>query len=160
MLEPTEYDYKLVILGKPEPQGRPRTRIVTPTDRKPFVAIYTDSRSRKAKENIAALGKLHRPDERPDGALRVDVFFYMPRPLGHYGTGRNAGKLKDRFASIPHTSKPDGDNLYKLVTDALNEIFWKDDSQIVEHHVSKRYSERPRTEIFVTILKTEGKELW
>jgi len=42
------------------------------------------------------------------------------------------------------TSKPDGDNLSKIVKDALNTIAWQDDAQVVSLHVWKRYSETPR----------------
>lgn len=42
------------------------------------------------------------------------------------------------------TSRPDGDNISKLVKDALNTVAWADDAQVVSLHVWKRYSETPR----------------
>ena len=48
---------------------------------------------------------------------------------------------------IRPTKKPDADNCAKSVLDALNKIAFDDDSQIVELHVNKYYSENPRVTI-------------
>ena len=45
--------------------------------------------------------------------------------------------------------RPDADNIAKIVLDALNGIAYKDDSQIVDLSVPKRYSDKPRVEIFI-----------
>jgi Holliday junction resolvase RusA-like endonuclease len=45
--------------------------------------------------------------------------------------------------------KPDWDNLGKIVSDAMNEVVYKDDAQIFEAHVSKRYGEMARVEVAV-----------
>ena len=45
------------------------------------------------------------------------------------------------------TKKPDIDNIVKAVLDALNEVAYRDDTQVVELQVRKQYSERPRLEI-------------
>ena len=41
------------------------------------------------------------------------------------------------IVSEPDTFKPDGDNIAKLILDALNGRAWRDDSQVVELHVIK-----------------------
>lgn len=73
------------------------------------------------------------------GALRVDFDFIFSRPKSHYGTGRNANKLK---ASAPtfHVKKPDCDNLIKFYLDAMNEYIYKDDAQAVCGFSEKRYA--------------------
>ena len=43
---------------------------------------------------------------------------------------------------------PDGDNILKIVCDALNGLAWKDDTQVAEMTVRKRYS---KTEAFVRV---------
>lgn len=48
-----------------------------------------------------------------------------------------------------HTKKPDIDNLYKLITDAMTGIIYHDDSQIFLATVEKIYSDTPRTEVSV-----------
>lgn len=50
---------------------------------------------------------------------------------------------------IRPVKKPDWDNVGKVVSDALNKLAYRDDTQIVECTVRKFYSERPR--ITVTI---------
>ena len=45
------------------------------------------------------------------------------------------------------TKKPDWDNVGKIVSDALNKIAYKDDSQIVECTVIKKYSDKPKVTI-------------
>lgn len=47
------------------------------------------------------------------------------------------------------TGKPDLDNIAKLYCDALNGIVWKDDSQIVNMQLTKRYGPEPKTIITV-----------
>ncbi len=59
---------------------------------------------------------------------------------------------------IKPTTKPDIDNYYKLIADALNGVAYKDDSQIVAAFVTKFYAEEPF--VHVTIFQDEigGKE--
>lgn len=46
-------------------------------------------------------------------------------------------------------SKPDGDNLFKIVADALNGIAWVDDAQIVDLSVQKKYGAVPGTVVSI-----------
>lgn len=78
--------------------------------------------------------------------VRLEITFYFPRPKGHYGTGRNAKKLKP---SAPKhcASRAYGDTskLVRSTEDAISAssgypvIF--DDSQVVELICKKRYAE-------------------
>lgn len=49
---------------------------------------------------------------------------------------------------VPY-KRPDFDNLAYLVTNALKGIVYVDDSQVVDCHIRKRYSQNPRTLIYV-----------
>lgn len=73
------------------------------------------------------------------GGIRVALRFDMPRPQGHYGSGKNVAKLKPS-APMFHTTKPDIDKMARLLLDALKGIVWKDDSQVVGLQVAKRYA--------------------
>lgn len=132
----------LVVLGAPKAQARHRS-----FKRGNFTGTYDPSKG--IKEALASVVQDQAPKEPLTGAISLDVTFYLPRPKGHYGSGRNALKLK-KNAPEWHTSKPDIDNLEKLVQDSLNGIFWKDDSQIAVLTCRKLYSEKPRTEIFIS----------
>lgn len=81
------------------------------------------------------------------GAVWYNLKFYFHRPKSHYGTGRNASKIK---SSSPehHTKKPDLVKLVRAVEDALTGIIWKDDSQVVMGVIGKYYTEeKSRVEI-------------
>lgn len=74
------------------------------------------------------------------GAVRVEVIFRFSRPKGHYGTGRNAGKLKPS-APEHHITKPDVDKLLRAILDGLTAAgIYRDDSQVVEVETFKRYA--------------------
>lgn len=66
-----------------------------------------------------------------DGPLDVQVEFVMPRPAG----------LPKRKPTPPHTKRPDVDKLIRSILDALTGVVWRDDSQIVDLHPTKRYAE-------------------
>ena len=74
-----------------------------------------------------------------EGPLKVVMVFRLPRPKGHYRTGRNAGKMKEN-APLWHEKKPDFDNLVKASMDAItNAGAWRDDSQVALALVCKVY---------------------
>lgn len=81
-------------------------------------------------------------------SISIVMEFYMPRPKAHFGTGKNAGKLKNN-APFRHCKAPDLDNLTKFVLDALNKIYWKDDRQIYSIRAKKMYNDNPRTEVAI-----------
>ena len=118
------------------------------------VVIVEDSKNKPWRQEVAAAGLLARhlqgstPDEVPlfaDGALGVRFTFYRPRPLGHYRTN---GEVRDTAPVFPVT-RPDVLKLARLVEDALTSILWRDDSQIVDEHLLKRWGEPARVEIEV-----------
>lgn len=50
------------------------------------------------------------------------------------------------------TSKPDGDNITKILKDALNKIVWTDDARVASWHGWKKYGDTPRLVVIVTEL--------
>jgi Holliday junction resolvase RusA-like endonuclease len=48
-----------------------------------------------------------------------------------------------------HTKKPDLDNVAKAIIDGMNGIIFKDDSQIINLHVTKVYAEVGKVEVLV-----------
>lgn len=123
---------ELKILGEPKAQKRHRSvkmgnfnRQYDPSsaDKKDFLSIVQDN---------APLEPFVAP-------LSVNMVFVFTRPKSHYRSGKNSHILKDD-APIYHVSKPDCDNLAKFVMDALNKIYWKDDSLICSISVTKKYT--------------------
>lgn len=84
------------------------------------------------------------PEDPLYGAISVSVEVYIDRPKTHFGTGRNSDKVKDSSPKYP-IGRPDIDNYIKFVLDALNGVFYKDDSQVVHIESIKEYSTEPKT---------------
>jgi Holliday junction resolvase RusA-like endonuclease len=51
------------------------------------------------------------------------------------------------------TRRPDWDNIGKVISDSLNEIAYKDDSQIVCAHVAKYYGEIPCVNVTLEVIE-------
>jgi len=94
------------------------------------------------KMDFLAKAMLYRPAEPIDGPLCLWLICVFPRPKAHFGTGRNAGVLKES-APFWYVSTPDCDNVAKFVGDALNGIFWSDDRRLVEVAVDEVYGSVP-----------------
>lgn len=129
----------LIILGEPTAQKRHRTVRVAGFNRN-----YDPSAS--DKKDFLSIVQDNAPDKPYDMPLRLIVDAFFTRPKSHFGSGKNAGVLKET-APINHISRPDWDNVGKFISDALNKIYWRDDSVLCEVGVRKRYSENPRIEI-------------
>ena len=71
------------------------------------------------------------------GPLRCTLRFTFARPRSHC----TAKGLLKAGAPRVHVCKPDADNLAKFVLDALNGIYYKDDSQIYYLNVEKKYGD-------------------
>ena len=81
-----------------------------------------------------------------EGALRMTVTAYRMIPKS---TSKKRAKLMiDRI--IRPDKKPDWDSLGRIVSDALEGLAYKNDSQIVTGIVYKYYAIRPRLEIEIT----------
>jgi Holliday junction resolvase RusA-like endonuclease len=61
-----------------------------------------------------------------NGPVRVDLTFYVKRPDSHYGTGKNADRLKDSAPLFVEKS-PDLDKLTRGVMDGLKNALYADD---------------------------------
>lgn len=132
---------EFVVFGEPNAQKRHRH-----ASRGKFVQTYDPSVKDKSDFRIVAQQKAPvQPFSKP---LFVEIVCYFSRPKSHYGSGKNADVLKPS-APFHHTKKPDADNCAKFVFDALNGIFWTDDSIIAGFKVHKAYCIKPRTEVSV-----------
>lgn len=148
------------VLGKPATQGSVRS---VPIRKKGGGFVEKDGRPvlrpihqnadklNTWRQDVAVAARAVYDGDLLDGPLELTVTFRQPRPKGHYGTGRNAEKLKD--SAPPHpTTRPDTVKLVRAVEDALTGVLWKDDSQVVKHHLFKEYGSYFRTIVKVTRL--------
>lgn len=65
-----------------------------------------------------------------DCPLYVEMTFFVARSKGHFGSGRNAGRLRASAPAFPAT-RPDVLKLARAVEDALTNVLWRDDARIV-----------------------------
>lgn len=109
-----------------------------------IVTFVKDTSGKPGKEwrNAVADVAVRAQDGEPllDGPLYVEMTFFMDRPKGHFGSGRNAGRLKDSAPMYPAVI-PDVLKLARAVEDSLSGTLWRDDSRIVCGPNEKVYAE-------------------
>ena len=114
---------------------------------------YDPSENDKADFLAKCMAK--RPDKPFTGPVQLDATFYFQRPKSHYRTGKYSGELKPN-APYWHISRPDKDNCEKMIADAFEGVYFRNDSQICSGTTSKIYSETPRVEIKIQELNAKS----
>ena len=101
---------------------------------------FYDPDSVKAAKEWYRIGLLsHRPEEPIHGPVAISVWF-------EFGTKvkRDIGKWK--------TTKPDTDNMIKLLKDVMTELgFWDDDAQVVDERIRKKWTTKERAGVTIVI---------
>ena len=150
--------------GKPGHKGRHRSRLVIPKEawtyprdprsprfmteagvKKIFITQYPDPQTAAYEAMLQEYSRLIMRTKQPTQkavALLVHSFREIPKSWSQTDQER---ALAD---NILPTSRPDWDN-YGKITDALNDLVWKDDAQVWDGRVIKRYSDRPGLRIEV-----------
>lgn len=138
------------IYGEPAPQGSKRAFVHKSTGR--AVVIEDSKRTKPWRNAVTSEAVDHLPDPpfEDDTPLEVRLRFLLPRPKGHFGTGRNAGKVKASSPDFPAV-RPDVDKLARSTLDGLTDAgLVPDDSRIVSLALEKRYTEwGPRCDVQV-----------
>jgi Holliday junction resolvase RusA-like endonuclease len=132
-------------VGEPAPQGS--KRIGRNRAGRPIILDDNDAKKTTWRETIhhAALFAMREDRYTADLAfvpVAVTVVFYFERRSGDYGTGRNAGVVKEKAPNLK-TSKPDVDKLARAVLDSLTTAgVVVDDAQVAQLTVRKQYAPR------------------
>ncbi len=93
--------------------------------------FYDPPAVKAAKKVLTSHLVLHRPDEPLTGALTLRTVWLFPRGKSHKN-----GEWR--------ITKPDTDNLQKLLKDCMTKTgFWHDDAQVVREVVEKKWSDEP-----------------
>lgn len=119
------------VVGDPVAQPRLRPR----ASRSGRLGVYMPPSAEGWRQRVTLAGTAAWNRPALTDALDVDLCFFFVRPGGHF-TAR--GALKASAPTYP-TTKPDRDNVEKSTADALNGIIWRDDAQLVDGRISKRY---------------------
>lgn len=139
---------RITIPGKPVAKKRPRFARIGKG-----VRTYSDQHTDEGRFLLFLQVAGYEPMA---GPLAVDLEFVLPRPKSHYGTGRNAGRLKWSMVDALPVSKPDVDNFAKFALDVCNGILWRDDAAVVHLRAFKRYGVKPRTIIQIESAAPHG----
>jgi hypothetical protein len=57
--------------------------------------VYNPTDADQWKRDVAFASKPHIPKEPMTGPVELELTLYLPRVKGHYGTGKNEGRLKE-----------------------------------------------------------------
>lgn len=134
----------LTVHGQPAPQGSKRAFAIrkggVPTGR---VAVIESSHDRVKSWRQAVIDEVKANNLAGAGLagpLAVAMVFALPRPKGHFRTGRNAHLLRDGAPARP-IGTPDLSKLIRSTEDALTDAgVWGDDAQVAELTAGKLYA--------------------
>lgn len=134
------------VLGTPASKGSSRPML----NRKTGKAFTFAGGSKAAERKLAAWDPAVREAalavvgvrEAPpfvDTPMAVEITFRLARPAGHWGKGKNAGKLSPSAPAFPR-GKPDIDKLARSTLDSLTGVVFDDDSRVVVLVLHKVYA--------------------
>lgn len=134
----------LTIPGPPVGKQRARTFF---DPRVHHVVSKTPNKTAAREAFIQAVFEQHYPGFTPlEGPVEVQIQAFVPIPVS--ASKKRQAAMREGL-EIP-TSKPDWDNLGKLVCDALEGMAYRRDQQIADGRVRKRYDDNPRMEIRIS----------
>lgn len=150
------------VLGKPATQGSKQSQAIyrrgpdgpLPVMKQGRVLTTTrdaDPNLMAWRQGVAAAARAAYQGPLLTGPLRLEVTFWRPRPKGHFGSGRNAGKLKPTAPAYP-TPRPDLTKLTRAVEDSLQGVVLREDAQIVRQVIAKDWGECFLTQVRLTLL--------
>jgi len=118
-------------------------------DGTPFVGRAAGSAGAKAKKNLLNLLCSHSPPKPFRGATKVEVMLVFP-------WRKSEAKKRRRLGIIPMTTKPDLDNLSKMILDSMAEANWFEggDQQVYDLTLRKWWGD----EVGITIVTTGENE--
>lgn len=129
------------INGKPQGKARPRFKRIGP-----YVSTYntksTQDYEKKVKYSVLEQCK----DEiRLNYQGRIKVLI-----MAYFKPNKSISKKKyNELINTEYLKKPDCDNIAKIILDSLNKIVYKDDSQIHELVVKKKYSDEEYVDVTI-----------
>lgn len=148
------------VYGQPRPAGSKRAFPIRRKDGS-LGAVVSDTSGQEGKEWRALVQAAARKEYSGPlliGPLRLTIIFALPRPQGHFGTGKNGLIVKDSAPKFP-TKRPDLLKLARAVEDALSGVVWKDDSQIVWEILRKQYGNRYAMQVEIIEQASEAMEI-
>lgn len=133
-------EIRFTVLGEPKGKGRPR-----------FNTHTGHAMTPKDTVNYESLVRFEYAQQTDGFRFQDDAMLDM-RIMAYYSIPQSKSK-KVKAAMKNHeirpTKKPDMDNVVKIIADSLNQVAYRDDTQIVDCQCRKFYSEQPRVEVVI-----------
>ena len=141
-------EVKFVVYGEPQGKGRPRfTTRYNPETGKSYSKARTPENTIIYENLVRTEYGIQTRNFRFTDEAMLDM-----RILAYYSIPKSVSKKKKAqmlTGMIRPTKKPDMDNVMKVVADSLNNLAYRDDTQIVDAQCRKFYSEEPRVEVII-----------
>ncbi len=119
---------KLFLLMEPPTVTAQQAKVAVVGNRPMF---YKPEKVKTARQMLIRHLKPFKPPSPYEGAIELHVVWLFPKGKSHK---HNEWRI----------TKPDTDNLEKMLKDCMTEVgFWKDDAQVVKEIVEKRWSDDP-----------------
>lgn len=131
---------EFVIAGMPKPKSNQKVIAKRPDG---SWKVMNDTSTRAAENDFAGQSAAHAPRTPWECPLRLEVMYVFPVPWSWPDWQKIAG-LKGEYR---HVSAPDLENCSKLIKDAMQGLFYKNDSQVCEESVKKRYGMEEETRV-------------
>lgn len=140
---------EFLVPGEVRGKGRPRA-----TARGGFARVYTDDKTMAYESLIRRYAAQAMGDQLPT-TEPVSLSLYIQRSIPASWSKR---KRQDAEGGrLYPVSKPDADNVLKAVADACNSIVYRDDAQIVDVTLRKRYGPRDGLTVAIeAVAQTNG----
>ncbi len=132
--------------GRPQTKGSARAFTIRRRDGRVGAGVAHGNSKQEANlavwENavrtaaLLSLGEL----DMTHNAVGVRIVFRLQRPLGHYGTGKSAGKLKSSASAFPVVT-PDIDKIIRSTLDGMIGTVYADDRQVCKLDVEKLFAD-------------------
>ena len=140
-------EIRFTVPGVHKGKQRARNRLVRKKDGSSFVSTYTPSETRNQEALVRDFAQKAMGNRPPlEGPIKFNMCAYLPVPPS-WSNKKRADAIAGKIFPI---GKPDFDNYAKLISDAINQLVFVDDSQIVTSTIYKRYSDRPRLSVVIT----------
>jgi Holliday junction resolvase RusA-like endonuclease len=121
--------FNVWVEGLPKAQPRPRA-----ASRGGRAVVYDAGTADGWKRAVEMAVRPYGAGNPVSGALALSVHIYLPRPA-------RLCRRSVPARSLPHTSRPDADNLLKAVMDAITTAgIWQDDAQVAVVMAGKHYA--------------------
>lgn len=142
------------VFGVAAPAGSKTASALYGRDGKPVMKngrVVTTTRdanpkSKEWKQVVAYTARQSYQGPLLEGPIRFTMTAYRLRPGGHFSKSTGAMNKKGRDNSYP-LSAPDVLKLARGIEDALTGVIWRDDAQIVDEHLYKRWGDVARIEV-------------